>query len=100
MSRLLWIKIRVSEEEKARFEAKAAAAGITLADLIRHRLLAYRLRQSAAERERLLQLARLGNNLNQIARWVNTYKGGIDTIDVVTRLEALLREARKEPPCT
>ncbi|QJT09508.1 MobC family plasmid mobilization relaxosome protein [Oceanidesulfovibrio marinus] len=94
MSRDQWIKIRVSEEEKAQFEAKAAAAGMTLADLVRHRLASFRLRKTSTEREALLQLARIGNNLNQIARWVNTYKGGLDTIEVVSRLDAILRELR------
>ena len=34
-------------------------------------------RQSAAEvkRERTWQVSRIGNNLNQIARWANTHKG-------------------------
>ncbi len=100
MSRDQWIKLRVSPEEKALFEAKAMAADMTLADLIRHRLLAYRLRQTAAEREHILQLARIGNNINQIARWVNTYKGGLETVQVVSRLEALLREIRRGPECT
>ena len=100
MSRDRWINIRVSQEEKALFEDKAAAVGMSLADLIRHRLLSYRLRKTPEERERLLQLARIGNNINQIARWVNTHKNGLATVQVVARLDALLRELRGEPPCT
>ena len=100
MSRDKWIKIRVSEKEKILFEAKAAEMGMSLADLVRTRLLAYRLRRTPEERERLLQLARIGNNINQIARWANIYKGGLDTVQVVGRLEALLRELREGPPCT
>lgn len=99
MSRDQWIKIRVSSEEKERFERKAADAGMTLADCIRRRLLEFRVRQSPHERERIRMLARIGNNLNQLARWVNTYKSGADTLHVVIRLDAVLRELRKEPPC-
>lgn len=97
MRRDVWIKIRVSKMEKELFEAKARDAGLTIADLIRNRLFDYRLRKSAHERERIRMLARIGNNINQIARWVNTYKGGIDTIHVVSRLDALLRELKREP---
>lgn len=95
MSRDKWIKIRVSEEEKTLFEAKAAEVGMSLADLIRHRLQAYRVRITALEREQLLTLARIGNNINQVARWVNTHKNGLETIQVVMRLDAILRELRK-----
>lgn len=95
MSRDQWIKIRVSKDEKELFELKAADAGMTLADLIRHRLQAYRVRKTALEREQLLALARIGNNLNQLARWVNTHKNGLETIQVVLRLDAILRELRK-----
>ena len=38
------------------------------------------------------QVARLGNNLNQIARWANTYKGGADAVQVLAHLEAISRE--------
>lgn len=95
MSRDQWIKIRVSKDEKEFFERKAAEAGMTLADLIRHRLQAYRVRKTALEREQLLALARIGNNINQVARWVNTHKNGLETIQVVMRLDAILRELRK-----
>lgn len=97
MIRDQWIKIRVSREEKERFELRAADAGMTLADLIRQRLREFRVRKSAAERERIRMLGRIGNNVNQIARWVNTYKCGVDTLHVVIRLDAILRELRKEP---
>jgi len=68
---------------------------MSLADLIRHRLQAYRVRITALEREQLLTLARIGNNINQVARWVNTHKNGLETIQVVMRLDAILRELRK-----
>jgi len=100
MSRDKWIKIRVSAEEKALFEGKARASGMSMADLIRHRLLQYRLRQTPEEREHIRQLARIGANVNQIARWVNTYKGGLSAVQVGRRLDALMRALREEPPCT
>ncbi len=97
MSRDQWIKFRVTREEKACFEAKASLAGMTVADLIRHRILRFRIRKNAYEQERIRMLARIGNNLNQLARWANSYKGGLDTVRVVSRLETILRELRKEP---
>lgn len=99
MNRRLWIKLRVSAEEKAEFEAKAQAAGMTLADLIRHRLLQYRVREMRGEREALRLIARAGANLNQVARWVNTYKGEAEAIKVIVYLDAVLRELKGRGPC-
>lgn len=100
MSRKLWIKLRVSETEKAEFEAKAQEAGMTLADLIRHRLLQYRLRKTPEEREAIRLIARAGANLNQIARWAKTYTREIGAVQVIMRLDAVLRELKVRGPCT
>ncbi len=35
--------------------------------------------------------ARIGNNLNQIARWANTYKWGAEAVSVVAHLSAIER---------
>ena len=43
------------------------------------------------ERERTQQLARLGNNLNQIARWANTHKGAVEAVEVIAHLIAIKR---------
>ena len=38
------------------------------------------------ERERTRELARIGSNLNQIARWANTYREAADALEVVAHL--------------
>ena len=43
------------------------------------------------ERERTRELARIGNNLNQIARWSNTHKGAIEAVKVIVHLAAIER---------
>ena len=43
------------------------------------------------ERERTRELARIGNNLNQIARWSNTHKGAIEAVEVIVHLAAIER---------
>ena len=35
------------------------------------------------ERERTRELARIGANLNQIARWANTFKANAETVEMV-----------------
>lgn len=100
--RSAWIKMRVTPDEKRLVESKASAQGQTVTDFLRQRALDYRLRQSPLEKERIRQLARIGSNMNQIARWANTYKKHAEAVEVITRLILLERELHEEEnePCT
>ena len=100
--RSAWIKMRVTPDEKRLIESKASAQGQTVTDFLRQRALDYRLRQSPLEKEHIRQLARIGSNMNQIARWANTYKKRAEAVEVITRLILLERELHEEEnePCT
>ena len=97
-TRTAWIKLRVTPDEKAIITAKAAAQGQTITDFIRQRALDYRLRQTPLEKERVRQLARIGANLNQLARWANLHKSRAEAISVLAALAGLEREFRDTPP--
>ena len=100
--RSAWIKMRVTHDEKKLIESKASAQGQTVTDFLRQRALDFRLRQSPLEKERIRRLARIGANMNQIARWANTYKKRAEAVEVITRLILLERELHEEEnePCT
>ena len=60
--------------ERAAWHAKARSAGLTLSDLVRRsigRVRTWTVAHAEVERERTRELARVGNNLNQIARWTS-----------------------------
>ena len=97
-TRTAWIKLRVTPAEKEAIVAKAAGQGQTVTDFIRQRALDYRLRQTPLEKERVRQLARIGVNLNQLARWANVHKSRAEVIDVLAALVSLERELRDTPP--
>ena len=106
-TRSAWIKLRVTPAEKEAISAKAEAQWQTLTDFIRQRALDYRLRQTPLEKERIRQLARIGANLNQLARWANIHKGRAEAIEVLVALISLERELRGQSgetaggvPCT
>ena len=44
------------------------------------------------EQARTRELARIGSNLNQLARWANTHKAGLDAVTIITHLTALSGE--------
>ena len=97
-TRSTWIKMRVTPAEKEAIAAKAAAQGQTVTDFIRQRALDYRLRQTPLEKERVRQLARIGANLNQLARWANTHKTRAEALDVITALVSLENAVRADTP--
>ena len=50
---------------------------------------------AAVERERTRQVARIGSNLNQIARWANTYASEGEAVEVVVQpAQRSLRSSR------
>jgi hypothetical protein len=89
------VKVRVTEAELTDFRARAMESDMTISDLVRFRLCNFRVRQTSADRERVRQLARIGSNLNQLARWANTHKSAAHTVEVVLWLNRLLLSARE-----
>ena len=85
---------RVSPAELADWRAKAAGAGVSLSALLRQAMARTRTWTAPAtevERERTRELARIGANLNQIARWANTFKANAETVEIVAHLVAIER---------
>ena len=90
----MWVRIRASEAERAEWHAKARSAGLTLSDLVRWsvgRVRTWTVAHTEVERERTRELARIGANLNQIARWANTFKANAEALEVVAHLVAIER---------
>ncbi len=89
------VRARVTPAEHADWLAKAAAAGVSPSRLLRQAMARTRTWTAAAaqvERERTRQVARIGNNLNQIARWANTQATPIDAVEIIVYLIAIERE--------
>ena len=45
----------------------------------------------AIERQHTRQIARIGNNLNQLARWANTHKTAAEAVAVIANLVSFER---------
>lgn len=91
------VTFRLSVPEHTSLRAKASAAGVSLSSLLRAAIVRTRTWMAAAtdvERARTRQLARIGNNLNQIARWANRHKSAADAVAVIAHLVAIERELR------
>ena len=88
--RAVWVKV----PERAEWRAKARSAGLTLSDLVRRsvgRARTWTVAHAEVERERTRELARIGNNLNQLARWANTHKTATEAVTVTAHLVSFER---------
>ena len=93
------IGIRATDAEKLDWEIKAHSEGLKTSQLARTLLNNYsnnrgdkrrspssKVGNLQSRRELVRQVARIGNNLNQIARWANTYKGAAEATQVISSL--------------
>lgn len=86
------ITIRISKAEKLAWQEKATNSGLTLSNLLRQAMTKTRtwtVADSSLIKEQTRQLARIGNNLNQIAKWANTYKSTAEAIEVIEALKLI-----------
>ena len=86
------VVIRVHPEERDLLKLNAGIHGISVSDYVRQTCLGLRLRRTPEERRRLRELARIGSNLNQIARWANTYKESLEAVEILAALTSLERQ--------
>jgi len=96
-ARAKFVKIRTTDAERDAWQAMADEAGLSLADLIRQRLDQPTLQPPKSDRiqrvvieadpDLIRQLSRIGNNMNQLARAVNT--AGLEPEDLATVLSFL-----------
>lgn len=102
-----WVNIKVTEKERAEWQAFAQLKNKNLSDVLRQLIanemgvkirlenLPVKKKQIRTSRkvnpEFLRALAKIGNNLNQIARWANTYKSNADALEIIQALLAIQR---------
>ena len=83
------VVIRVHPEERDLLKLNAGLHGMRVSDYVRKTCLGLRLRRTPEEKRRLRELARIGSNLNQLARWANTYKESLEAVEVLAALTNL-----------
>ena len=95
----VWVKVRVSEEDRDLWQAMAKKQELTLADLIRQAVGGVKTvdrepkrgarASRTADPELLNALSRIGSNMNQIARWANTHKSAASAMEVIAAMAAI-----------
>lgn len=89
------LEIRLYPDEKSLIMDKAKAATTTASELVRQSLLrvqTWTAKDKQSYKNRTLEIARIGSNLNQIARWANTHKSTGEAVEVISHLQAISQE--------
>ena len=87
--------IRLYPEERDILRFNAGLHSMSMSDYVRQTCLGIRLRRTPEERRRVRELARIGVNINQLARWANTYKQAAEAVEVLLALKELERHIRE-----
>lgn len=102
----IWIKVRTTTEERHEWQELASGVGVSLSDLIRSKVNSTRIRcrrePPPADPALLRELAKIGNNLNQLAHAANrrqpaTATALLSRLIEVDRELAAIREAHLLP---
>ena len=91
--------VRVFPEERDILRLNAGLYGMSMSDYIRQTCLGVRLRKTPEEKRRLRELARIGANINQLARWANTYKRAAEAVEVLAALADIERRIAEFVSC-
>jgi hypothetical protein len=86
------LSVRLTPEEWDFIRRQAEESGMVLSDFVRSRMLVPVRNKKKEYREVATQIARLGNNVNQIARWANSHKSTANgqLVIMLARLNMLL----------
>lgn len=82
----------VSFDEKLTIQAKASSMGMNVSEFVRYSVRQVRVttpHDRNLEKERSRQIAKIGNNLNQIAKWVNSFRSAADSVMVCGELKKI-----------
>lgn len=92
------VEVRFSEKELELLREKSIAADSSMSELIRESVLRVRVWDKPSKKlvqQQTAQLAKIGNNLNQIAKYHHVKKGDVDAIQVVSALVQIRSELEK-----
>ena len=91
------VSVRLSDSEKEKLELHASMSGLNKSSYIRYVLINAKPPIHKFDKTMIIQVAKIGNNLNQIAKHANTYKtiDGIvlkQMLDVNKKLDDLISQ--------
>ena len=103
-----WLNVRMTPDEWAAGKKKADESGVVMSDLVRAWVRAqmgvgavkenkkgYRKKNKKEYWKVAEQIARVGNNINQLTRWANTQKSEVEGARMIKLFSAALAELKR-----
>ena len=87
--RTKWLKVRLTPTENTNLVRISEAAGVSRSALVRDHIGKVVIVNREDERARVREIARIGSNLNQLARWANTYKRAAEALPILRALRTI-----------
>lgn len=99
-------RVKLNKNEWDNIQTKMEKANLNFSEFARismasNKIFSKKEKLAIANKEMILELAKIGNNLNQIARHLNIQKNGIDRVglEMLSRIENHLKELRTKYDC-
>lgn len=89
-----YFSFRVSEEEKKKIDKKIEKSKLRKSDFLRKTVLEKEIIQVEGFKELAIELSRLGNNINQIAKAINL--GKLEEVEEIKKLESEYKKVFEE----
>lgn len=94
MNKNSYFSFRVSEEEKKKIDKKIEKSKLRKSDFLRKTVLEKEIIQVEGFKELAIELSRLGNNINQIAKAINL--GKLEEVEEIKKLESEYKKVFEE----
>ena len=94
MNKNSYFSFRVSEEEKKKIDKKIEKSKLRKSDFLRKTVLEKEIIQVEGFKELAIELSRLGNNINQIAKAINS--GKLEEVEEIRKLESEYKKVFEE----
>lgn len=88
------IKARITKEEKARLLKRVKLEGVSLSTYIRKSILGERI-VSKTDIQVVFELKKIGVNINQLAKHINTLPVDDNIIDAIARIDSYIKELKE-----
>lgn len=99
-------RVKLSKDEWSIISEKMEKANLNFSEfarmsMINSQIFSKKEKRAIANKELIIELAKIGNNLNQVAKHLNIKKKGIDrvSLEMLSRIENHLKELRAEYGC-
>ena len=86
------LRVRFDDNQWEELQRLAQKSGLSMSELVRDKMKHKTIHNRKNAQEMIRATKQISNNVNQIAKWVNTHKSEIDRIHVLSYLSKIMQQ--------